>query len=685
MTHAITTNTPPPGMLRQVKKLAEFIKPACPNPQISYRVQENTDEWLRSNLKDLQIHFQTLLTTLLPTGFPFEGGALDVAAKWARTRYRHRLRPTTLPQAHTLLTTAAPVLSSPPPRPPIPLITPRPLLHSSRTQPLHPQPRNPVSRVPLTTAPNNQLPPALRSRPPPPPPSAPRPPQKVPLLPNPPRRSPPPGLPPRVPRVRSRLANTLTLPAGARPLLGSYITTGGRQTPTPTPPPPPPNPLVSPPQSTTHPPAWVGSPLIGDPNPDYILSIEDFPPLVPTTPNNMPTSPVFPLLPTLNIPAGKTIHVEAQVLNTATHSLRSPLSSQRSPTASPELASPAPTHTYINTHNLSHIVTLASPSIELDISPPPTHSVPPPPHLDSTKQRPQSQKRTGSGTAERPNEVAKHNKMMMGQSKGNCPKMQSHSEATSNNIKSLPRPVQSASTPSQRTLQLELHDALNSATLSPRTITPERRRPSVPTGTQPRPNKMTFKINRHDPTGHKVRDWTICSTKPVVIIGDSNLSRIPPHTHIDIQIDSYPGAKFQHITQILDKNPPNTHTKIVVLSLGINHRENLFESVTGSLQALHRKTLEKYPQATIYVPIINFSKHLAAPHQTLLTKLNAFITTKYNTLFEIHHSEFYTAHDDIHWTTNTASHILQHWLSQLNFGRGLSPNRDTPAPRNLTF
>ena len=70
----------------------------------------------------------------------------------------------------------------------------------------------------------------------------------------------------------------------------------------------------------------------------------------------------------------------------------------------------------------------------------------------------------------------------------------------------------------------------------------------------------------------------------------------------------------------------------MVLYLGINHRENLFESTTGFLQALHRKTVEKYPQATIYVPLINFSHNLSAPHQTLLTRLNSFITIKYNTL-----------------------------------------------------
>ena len=47
-----------------------------------------------------------------------------------------------------------------------------------------------------------------------------------------------------------------------------------------------------------------------------------------------------------------------------------------------------------------------------------------------TTQRPRPQTRTGTGTAERLNQVAEQNTMMMGQSKGRCPKKQSQSEAT---------------------------------------------------------------------------------------------------------------------------------------------------------------------------------------------------------------------------------------------------------------
>ena len=140
---------------------------------------------------------------------------------------------------------------------------------------------------------------------------------------------------------------------------------------------------------------------------------------------------------------------------------------------------------------------------------------------------------------------------------------------------------------------------------------------------------------------------------------ESNLRWIPPHTHTDPKWIDIP-VQNQHITQVLDKKEKNSHTKIVVVSLGINHRDNLLESATCSLQALHCKTVEKYPQATIYVPIITFSHNLAAPHQTPLTYgLNAFITTKYNSLFEIHHSEFHTTHNDITTLESRDSLILR--------------------------
>lgn len=47
----------------------------------------------------------------------------------------------------------------------------------------------------------------------------------------------------------------------------------------------------------------------------------------------------------------------------------------------------------------------------------------------------------------------------------------------------------------------------------------------------------------------------------LLIIGDSNLSKIPPYTNPEIQIDSYPGANFLHMASVLDKMYPNRYSE----------------------------------------------------------------------------------------------------------------------------
>ena len=48
----------------------------------------------------------------------------------------------------------------------------------------------------------------------------------------------------------------------------------------------------------------------------------------------------------------------------------------------------------------------------------------------------------------------------------------------------------------------------------------------------------------------KVTDWFFKGTKPVLILDDSNINRIPSHSNPNIQLDSYPGAKFYHLIEI---------------------------------------------------------------------------------------------------------------------------------------
>ena len=62
----------------------------------------------------------------------------------------------------------------------------------------------------------------------------------------------------------------------------------------------------------------------------------------------------------------------------------------------------------------------------------------------------------------------------------------------------------------------------------------------------------------------------------MVILGDSNVSKITESTERDIQLESYPGAKIRNLEQMMihPAETDGTHPEIVILSVGINDRAN---------------------------------------------------------------------------------------------------------------
>lgn len=66
--------------------------------------------------------------------------------------------------------------------------------------------------------------------------------------------------------------------------------------------------------------------------------------------------------------------------------------------------------------------------------------------------------------------------------------------------------------------------------------------------------------------------WKLKLHQKWLIIGDSNLARIPGFKNPDLQIESYPGANFRHIEAILAKLTTTPMVEKVVLSVGLNNR-----------------------------------------------------------------------------------------------------------------
>ena len=174
--------------------------------------------------------------------------------------------------------------------------------------------------------------------------------------------------------------------------------------------------------------------------------------------------------------------------------------------------------------------------------------------------------------------------------------------------------------------------------------------------------------NRHPRTYRKLQDWSLEVRRKTLIIGDSNLSRIPPFTNTHTQVDSFPGATFHHITAIIKKLPIQHTVTQVILSVGLNNclSEHEPSTMLKQLQLMWSTSQTTFPNATIYIPIINFSPRLDSHKKTLLTKLNNTIASKYNHIPEINPQLFQTDRDNIHWTTQTAEVLFGYWQQQLN-------------------
>lgn len=174
---------------------------------------------------------------------------------------------------------------------------------------------------------------------------------------------------------------------------------------------------------------------------------------------------------------------------------------------------------------------------------------------------------------------------------------------------------------------------------------------------------------RHRNTDRKIADWSLEVVKPIVIMGDSNLSRIPLFEDDRLQVDSFPGASFYHLRGVLQKLPPNPNVEKVVLAAGLNNclSEQMAETTRKQLQLLLTMARGRFPNAEIYVPVINISDRLKEKQKGLLKGLNEYIVNKCRFLPELNPLRFETMHHDpVHWTPGTAKQILELWMDELN-------------------
>lgn len=180
------------------------------------------------------------------------------------------------------------------------------------------------------------------------------------------------------------------------------------------------------------------------------------------------------------------------------------------------------------------------------------------------------------------------------------------------------------------------------------------------------PQTPTRRPIRHVNTTQKIKNWSLAVKEKWLILGDSNVARFPPFKIPNLQIDSFPGATFRHVKGVLSKIDPVSTVEIVVLSLGLNNRNQMAQTSFKELQRLLSVTKLKFPQAEIWLPLISFSRSLPQREQIHLHALNKYIKSHHQFIPELSRSQFSVERDGIHWTHATATRLLEHWAQLVN-------------------
>lgn len=177
-------------------------------------------------------------------------------------------------------------------------------------------------------------------------------------------------------------------------------------------------------------------------------------------------------------------------------------------------------------------------------------------------------------------------------------------------------------------------------------------------------------MTTHKRTQNKNDDWVLPKiTKPILILGDSNLSRVG-NTPPNIQIESFPGARLVHIKNLVVNHPDNeSHPKTVLLSVGINNRQDTSTDIIKQSTEMLEAVKAKFPKSEIAYGELNYSKSLPRRCQETIQALNKHIRSfpAITKLPPMDGRKFHVNDDMIHWAPKTADTLVNWWLHNLNF------------------
>ncbi|MGL5596519.1 MAG: hypothetical protein ACRDDA_00025, partial [Aeromonas sp.] len=178
---------------------------------------------------------------------------------------------------------------------------------------------------------------------------------------------------------------------------------------------------------------------------------------------------------------------------------------------------------------------------------------------------------------------------------------------------------------------------------------------------------LTSLHQRMEHQGDKYGNWALTPERPILFLGDSNVTHIPEMSDARYQVVAYPGAQLAHAYYILKhRTPTSPEVQKVVCSFGINNRGPQGRKVKEAVTRLLGAAEGTFPNAEIKIPVINFSDGLPTKEKKVLQQLNDIIRDTGRFIPALTPEKFGTTVDQIHWTKQTGEEMLKHWLRHLN-------------------
>lgn len=180
----------------------------------------------------------------------------------------------------------------------------------------------------------------------------------------------------------------------------------------------------------------------------------------------------------------------------------------------------------------------------------------------------------------------------------------------------------------------------------------------------------TPKFTKHNHNGDKYTNWSLKPERPVLILGDSNMARLPLIEDEEVQVDCFPGATLGHAIHVIrNKTGTSPRVKTVILAFGLNDRnQNKGNVLQNSVNRLLKVAKDTFPYANILIPLMNHSEKLKLGTQRNIGVLNDIFRATNQCIPCLQQVRFKTERDKIHWSVDTGVAMWEHWRSFLALG-----------------